>query len=443
MPRTPLFWILLLALVLRLALVAVVAAHPERALTFDSGSYTDFAQHMFDHGGQWAANVQRTPVYPTLLAILYALFGKGCVTPVLIVQAFISVGSVWLTARLVRDLRLGESAALVAAALMAVSVESVTPSCYLMTETLFTAIQLIGLIVLVRVVRTGSLGWLAVCGLLHGIAILTRPAALLMPAIIALIIIGPMLLRREWRQAVIHGAVLVVSTMALLVPWIMHTERELGFASISPISNYNTLYYSATMVTAHLEHRSETDIRNEWEPKENALLAARGLPRTQGHVATVRSELGSAILREHPLLYAWLHLKADANSLLPDITTLPEMLGFTVGNRGTLSVLNQHGLLAAIRYYFGGNSWLLWVSLPIMLLLGAIYACGLVGGIALVRERQWLPLAVLVLVTAYYLLLPGAPSMHRFRVPVMPMLCALAGLGWPLLRQRFAALRRR
>jgi hypothetical protein len=128
------------------------------------------------------------------------------------------------------------------------------------------------------------------------------------------------------------------------------------------------------------------------------------------------------------------------NSLLPNATEFLELLGVTQGGRGTLSVLNQQGLWAAVRHYFGGQAWVLWPLVPLMALLGLTYLGTLAGSATLARRRDWFALVLLLASTAYFLLIPGAPSHPRFRVPVMPYVCLLAGTGlvsaWRWLRRR-------
>jgi hypothetical protein len=141
------------------------------------------------------------------------------------------------------------------------------------------------------------------------------------------------------------------------------------------------------------------------------------------------SEWGRRIILDRPWQYLVVHLKSDLNSLLPNVTEFLELLGLTRGDRGTLSVLNQYGLWAAVRHYFGGQMWLPWLLLPLIALLGLTYLGALLGVLHLARSRAWWTLAVLGLPIVTFLLLPGAPSHPRFRVPVMPYMCLLAGVG--------------
>ena len=144
------------------------------------------------------------------------------------------------------------------------------------------------------------------------------------------------------------------------------------------------------------------------------------------------------------LLNAVVHLRQDLNSLLPNTTELLELAGLTEGGKGTLSVLNRYGPVAAVRHYFAGREWALPVLIFTAALLLLTYVGGLAGVVTLARRGEWLTLLLLLWPVVYFLAVPGAPSHPRFRVPVMPYICLLAGVGlvylWSGIRGRLAAV---
>jgi 4-amino-4-deoxy-L-arabinose transferase-like glycosyltransferase len=421
--------ILTVALLLRLLLAGIVIAHPERSVAEDTDSYVSSATHLLEHGSL-EPTVMRTPLYPTYLAVHYSLAGIGNVTSVMISQALLGTLAVWMTWRLGLLLLQDRRAALLAAALLALSVEMIGHGGYVITEILFVVIELGALLAWVNHSRGGSLSWLAGCGLLLGLAILCRPIAIILPPIIVFCTSLPLLLERRWAQVFRNGACLCMPCAVVLVPWLMHAQRTLGFTTLSTVSHYNALYYNAASVMAYQQGRSVTEVREDLDKQLPEELARRNWVDDESHRARLMQEMGEKVVRENLPLFIALHLKQDLNSLLPDVTTIPEMLGLSVGGKGTLAVLNHAGLLAAVRHYFGGNLWLVCLAIPSVIMLGFTYLGAAWAAQMLVRQRCWLALAVLLAVTAAFLLVPGAPSMHRFRVPVMPQLCLMAGAGW-------------
>jgi hypothetical protein len=180
-------------------------------------------------------------------------------------------------------------------------------------------------------------------------------------------------------------------------------------------------------------------VRREFLALQDRKLDELGLEKNPGNTARVQSMLARDIILSRPFLYIFVHLKSDLNSLLPD-TNILELLGMTTGGRGTLGVLKEEGLVEAIHYYFGDQTWLIGLLLPSIVLLGFIYVTGLVGSFQIIKEHNWLPFVVLVITSAYFLILPGAPSIARFRVPILPYLSILSSLGaysiYQMLRQR-------
>jgi 4-amino-4-deoxy-L-arabinose transferase-like glycosyltransferase len=416
--------VLLLALVLRALMLIIAIQHPERAFLPDTSTYIEAALKILN-SGVYPESAWRTPVYPLFIAMLYAVAGQHTLA-VIAAQVLISTASValtyWLGVRL-----MPKPAALTGAFLMATSVESVTHAFFLLTETLFTFLLLASMLAFVKFWQEKGGGWLVFSAILIALATLCRPIVLYFPLLIAVLIFFG--LHADWRQRFRTGLIYLFIFAVTLGPWVARNYFVIGLPTVSTISNYNLLIYNAASLEANLNGASEEETRPQLQDQAQNLLASYGWEDTEANRARVQSQLARQIILAHPFRYLYVHLKSDLNNFLPDVTGLTEILGLTVGGKGTLSVLNQQGLAAAVSHYFEGNTWLLWLFFPLIALLGLTYLAGLAGALALTRQRAWFSLGVLLLPTIYLLLIPGAPSLPRFRVPVMPYLCLLAGLG--------------
>lgn len=193
------------------------------------------------------------------------------------------------------------------------------------------------------------------------------------------------------------------------------------------------LFYNAAQLEANLHGVSDAAVIPDLQNQVSKLLDTNGWDDTEGNRGWAEGKLAWQIILANPLRYVYLHLKSDLNNFLPDVTDLTEILGLTVGGKGTLGVLNQSGLLAAIRHYFGRNVWLLGAFFPLILLIGLIYLTDILGVVAFVKRHNWFALAVLLFPIFYLMLIPGAPSEPRFRVPAMPYFCLLAGVGLEII----------
>lgn len=221
---------------------------------------------------------------------------------------------------------------------------------------------------------------------------------------------------------------LLAITALLVVPWQIRNYRIVHSPVLSTISSYNLLFYNAASLAADEQGVGLAQMQREMLKRVQAKMDAQRVSDEASRLK-LYNEWGSKIILAHPYRYTYVHLKDDLNSFLPNATEFLELLGVTKGGKGTLSVLNQYGFRAAIRHYFGKQVWLLWILSPLVALLGVTYLGSLVGLVVLARRRIWFPLALLLLPVAYLLLIPGAPSCPRFRMPAMPHICLLAGTG--------------
>ena len=416
--------IIVVGLVIRLGLLAVIASHPERGINPDSESYLQPAISLSSTGVYPPDSGKRTPLYPLFIALIYFLGGQN---PVLIMAAQILLDAITIYLTYILGSRIfPKPAALLGAFLMAINIDSITYDFYYMTETLATLFTLAALLAWEKGYQEDRWGWMVIGAVLMGLSVLTRPIALYFP--IVLIIWLLLKKARPFSRRILGASVYFAAFLLTLLPWVIRNYQTIGLPTVSTISQYNLLFYNAASLEAHLRGIGEKQVRQEYVILQEQRMAELGLEDTFGNQARVQSKLAREVILSHPVQYIYVHLKSDLNSLLPD-TNIMELLGITTGGKGTLNVLNEKGLIAAVRHYFGGKTWLIAVLLPYMLLLGFMYITGIAGTIQLFRERNWLALIILITTCAYFLLIPGAPSIARFRVPIMPYLSLLSATG--------------
>jgi 4-amino-4-deoxy-L-arabinose transferase-like glycosyltransferase len=436
--------ILCTALVLRLPFVAIVAVHPDRMWLNDSASYLRpavnlLAGHGFSQSESppFVPDTVRTPTYPLFLVGLFAVAGRAPLAIALAQMALSAVTAVLVYVIGRRLLR--ERQALIAGLLFSLALGPVVYSVLILSETLFTFMLVAWMALLLVCRHRGGVGWAIAAGVAGGLAVLCRPIAVLLPLPAAMLVIAGSRQRR--RRHVAIALVFVVTVAAVIAPWVARNRRVLGFTALSTVAEYNLLYYSACSLTADRRDQSMARVRAEARERVEAELAGHdGATSREGNATTraaryeaARARVWGAIAREtlaeDPWRYVGRHLRDDLASLLPSVTELLELVGVTEGGKGTLAVLQRHGLVAAVRHYFGGRLWPLWIAAPCIIALGATYAGALAGAVALARQRAWHTLVFLLLPTLYFLLMPGAAAHPRFRVPVMPFVCLLAGAG--------------
>jgi hypothetical protein len=209
----------------------------------------------------------------------------------------------------------------------------------------------------------------------------------------------------------------------------MWNYSTIGMATVTTISDFNLLYYNATLLRANQTGQYTDQVRDQLNDQVDQILTESNLVDTPANRSAINREVAIKIISGDPVRYVYLHLRSDLNNLLPGITDLTEILGITVGGKGTLAVLNKDGLMAAISHYFADQVWLLGLFAPAIALLAITYLADLIGMGRLVKRRKWFAFCMLVLPLLYLLLIPGAPSNQRFRVPAMPYITLLASYG--------------
>jgi 4-amino-4-deoxy-L-arabinose transferase-like glycosyltransferase len=411
---------------MRILLFSFVIGNPDRSVKPDTATYVNPAIEIITHAWKYPPEeFSRTPVYPYFIALLYWLFGKDN-RVVIFTQIILDCISILLVYTIGLQL-FNKITALLAGVLAAVGVDLITQSMFVLTETLFTLLLLSSLVSLTMGLKKGKHYWFLLSAFFLGVSILCRPMAVYFPLISGLIIIA--FLRKQRRENILAVILHVSLIFIILCPWLIRNVNLLGNPTISTISSKYLYYYSAASVEAHLRNVSEESVRLDMSARVDQYLQVVGWEKTPLTVMLAENAMAKEILFSHPLIFLGLHIKSDLNSLLPNVTDLTEILGVTVGERGTASVLNQYGLWSAVKYYFGDRIWLVGLLSPLIIFLGLIYLGDIISLVGLLKRKKHMTIFLLCLPVLYFIGLPGAPSLPRFRVPVMPYLYLLAADG--------------
>jgi 4-amino-4-deoxy-L-arabinose transferase-like glycosyltransferase len=275
--RTAIVLILALALALR---VAYIAGHPGFRPFADAASFDQVAVSLALHGHYPPSSIApsggpsalRPPAYPFALSALYAATGTASSSSRFVLGRLMSaaigtvvVALVGLVAWLLWASPLETAAAML---LAAVYPPLVTMGDAMLSEPLFTALVLGSVASALMVRRTPArLRWTVLCGILVGLAALTRGNGI----IIALPIAAGILLVRDRRRSAWRISVFLLVTAIAIAPWAV--RNTLSFHQFVPISTQGGFTLAGTYNDV-----SRTDKQNPagWRvplmPPYNALL---------------------------------------------------------------------------------------------------------------------------------------------------------------------------
>lgn len=396
---------MVLGVVVRLT-VAMLGEHGPGRFTFkDSSSYLEVAGSL--PRGLWSpsaavstTSLARTPMYPLFLRLTG---GDRSVVLTIVAQCLLGGAlNVWLAHRLAHRALGSRRPALVAAVVCALDPASISHSLLIATETLaatFLLAALLGAVAVRASVREGTGPWppAAATGAAAAALALTRPnLAVFVVAVPALVAAaGP------WRRTVPAAALALAVGLVPVAGWVARNHHVGGTAVLSTVAGQNLADFGLAAVAADRGELSWTDLDRSGLNRVIEREAIRtGLsPAVDGDIygpATDRAwtSEGLAHLRAHPAGAA------------------------TVSAQG----LVRSGLAPAVARGPGRPLAAAWVV--------ALEVAALAGAVALGRRRRWWVLALLAGTVALYLAASAGPWMDvRFRVPIVPVLAVLAGLG--------------
>jgi hypothetical protein len=261
-----------------------------------------------------------------------------------------------------------------------------------------------------------------------GMSILCRPIALYFPVIILIVL--AFMHYKDMKRLLISCGIFLIVASAIIAPWYFRNYVLTGKPILSTINNYNLLFYNAASLEAELTDKSLDDQQEIYRDRVQSAIGELKIAKTERTLDDIYSDMAKRIILEHPIRYIFIHLKYDIRNFLPGMSAALEILApLDNGSRDGAETLRKEGFSATFSSYFGDDRINLFILAPFIIFLFISYIADFIGTLVLVKQRSWFVFGVLLLPIAYYLLIPGAPSNSRFRVPVMPYMSILAGVG--------------
>jgi len=416
--RQGLWIVVTLAVVIRLGLFFAAAGDPQRFLMPDSAGYLTLASQVMQvyklppaDGTDITQSLNRTPLYPFFIRAVQAVMGEG-LRGLALAQIVVSVVTVLLVWRL--GLRLfGPGPALSAAFLLALDPASAIYSNLLISETLFACGMVLSALLLARALDHRRASEAAGFGVALGLATLVRPASLYFPIFaLPLTLLGARGRGFWWRGT----AMFLAGFLVIAGAWLWRNQQVSGEVMFTSMEAGN-LNYRATWAVA--------DQRGITFEEALVVIDALHLPQAPGRYVLnqfngLRKNDSVRLMLENPVGLAKSSLRGLGWYLFgPGRAGLAQLIGY------------DRGAVVAQAAFASGLAFIL-----------LVYATGLWGCRLLFREGNRLPLYFLSAIILYFSIVSAAPEAYvRFRVPVMPFFCLLAGVGVSGILGQFRASR--
>ena len=221
------------------------------------------------------------------------------------------------------------------------------------------------------------------------------------------------------------GLVLLIS-MAMIVVWQARNKIETGYSGFSAISDQNLYFYvgGAILAKKHgVRLSQQLENMGYGVPETYFSLHPEQRSWSRDEVYRYRGKEGLKLVLENP----WTFFRLGAENAM---TTLRET--------GATDLLD----LVKMDQASPEGAKLKWIlKLPLFIVLLAYWTLAAIG----VLSKRWsngAQLMVLILVAAYLVLTAsmGGIGYSRFRHPVLPIVCLMAGCGLFTILERFAPL---
>jgi len=435
----------LAAIGLRLAFVLLPTSanlHTKAVLAVpDAPEYVRLADNLASHRvfsrdveTPFTPELFRTPGYPLLIALLASVPGS-VEARVIVLQALLSVALIWTVCRLGLEMALRPPVAGVAGLLIALSPNLAFLSTKVVTETAFTLLLVVCLLLYNRYRTHWSTYNLVGAGVCAGLLALVRPIA----AGFALVLTGHVLVRAfgpRPRPRVSTALVPLAVAGLVVLPWVYRNGRQTGRYIISTASEHNLYLYNAATVLSSEQNIPLAESRDLMLAEAEERFGPLDSSDEPGFwLALSRVALRHLIRR--PLRTGMVQIAGMAGCLTSPISINPLLVHSGVSENMEPHVFQQALALAA-RGRLVSAFRLAWdkrISLagPFALVVVAAAAVHtlllLVFGVAAVvgsAGRQYLWLLPTVV---YFTILPGPVGDARFRAPIEPLLALLAALG--------------
>jgi len=385
--------------------------------------------------------VIRTPGYPLLLTLGVLLGPLDAVTAVL--QSALGCLTAWLLYRI--SLLIFERADWALGGALAYACEPLSAlyCSKLLSETLFTAAIAVATLYALRFVTSQSGLDLCASAIALAVAAFVRPIAYFLPLVMAGLYVAWLWNSSDSKKRLLLKSLgFALLAFGPLVLWQARNYAVAGYPRFSAISDINLYFYQAAGTLALERGEPIGEVQRELGyGDEGAYLRSHPEQRSWSQVERLQFQHDKAvcILREHPGAMLRMHLAGIFDMLIdPGTNAYLDFFRLRDDERQAPLWQGDASIVARLRRAFREKPLAATIHVLLCAALLGMYAAAIVGAIV---SRVWKNrLALFALAVAGYLLtLSGGPAAyHRFRLPLVPVVCLLAGCGlvalWDFLR---------
>jgi 4-amino-4-deoxy-L-arabinose transferase-like glycosyltransferase len=437
------FVVLVVGLALRIAiLVLAVWISPNDRTVFynkdDTLSYLTPAVGLMEHGrfvSKGKPEMLRSPGYPVFL--LPGLFLGEVELVTVALQIVVNCLTIIMVYKIVLLLFADRTAAVLSALLYAVDPSTLIQTSIIQTETLFAFTLVLFMLLMLLYLQDRLLIYLLLAGLMSSICVYVKPLAFYMPfVVLGFLLLSALVRKRVNRKLLIHTSVFFVVAIAPVFVWQIRNKVETGSYAFSTIGGKDLYYDAACAVLAQekgISFHEQKEKMGYFDMEK--YFSEHPEQRDWGEAKIVDYQMKEAvkIIVRHPYLYFKNVVYRAALTLTgPGLSDWLYVLNVRFQNIPKIleNRLDLLRLLKGSTLTFG-----LMISLAVLLFAYWFFAAfGLLADRCYTNER----VIFLIVLSGYYVFLPAAAGIGyaRFRHPIIPVICVLAGKGLSVFYHR-------
>ncbi len=369
----------------------------------DSIDYNKMALHIANGLG-FSINLHRAPLYPSFLAIVYLIFGHNFLA-VRIIQSILGAIICLFVYLIGERIFKNKKTAILGAGAAVICPSLVASNSYILTETLTTFLLTIAVILLMKALESKKRGDWVASGIFLGFSTLCRPVTLLFPLFLLLGLLffhpplappleggeekgGGVLYPRKRFKKLIFVVIFSLTMAGTILPWTV--RNYIVFKEFIPVGTGGGFNL---WVGSYLPWNGDYNYKN-LSDKENLV---RGLSQIDADKKFFSE--GVKNIKNNPGGYSLLCLKKFGR--------------FWLQIPGGKRVLEGKNLQKAFIFTFH--------YILLFFFLSGLYLC-----LKEKRKELFIPLLMIFYFTFIHSLLFAIP---RYRIPIMPLVYALAGGG--------------
>ncbi len=384
-----------------------------------------------------APELFRTPGYPLLLSLGVWLGHVEFITITL--QILLSCATTYFVFLLARELFSDARIATWSALAYSLEPISIISSNWLLSDTLFTFLLAAALFCLIRFVKMRQPLLLGLSAIIYALAVYVRPIGYFLPLVLAIVLLVWAIVKRE-KNWLAHAVAFGLLSFAFVGAWQLRNKVETGYAGFSAAVDYNLYFHQVAALKAKEQRVPFYQVMDELgfysrekylsqNPEQQTWPIAQQYEfmRSEGVKATWRDPLAAANIYLHGLVISM--FDPGASEYLRLFRLYPK-------SGRILNGVVSEGIIATTIKLVATNPLLSILTGLLGMMLLTYYALtfiGLKSGAIQFNLPMWL-----LLTTGIYLLAlsGGTIAASRFRLPVMIVVCILAGQGLSIALSR-------